>query len=63
MKAKVKAAEGRRVRREGDFLLLAPDGEQVELTTYYRRLIKAGDLVVVEDKPATRATAKTTAQE
>ncbi|MBO3274131.1 DUF2635 domain-containing protein [Pseudomonas schmalbachii] len=50
--ATVKPAEGRRVRRPGDFQLLSPDGERVELDSYWRRLIKAGDVVVVANKPA-----------
>jgi hypothetical protein len=50
--AKLKPAPGCRVRYpDNPTLLLSPDGDQVTLTSAWRRLIKAGDVVEVVEPP------------
>jgi hypothetical protein len=59
--AKLKPAPGCRVRYpENPQLILSDDGDQVTLTSAWRRLIKAGDVVEVVDPPPPEALAATT---
>lgn len=49
----VKPAAGRRVRMpDRDFRVMPPEGQQVPDAPYYRGLIRDGDLVIVDPKPA-----------
>ncbi|MFC0710752.1 DUF2635 domain-containing protein [Azorhizophilus paspali] len=52
----LKPADGRLVRHPADYRPLAAEGEPVELNSYWRRKLKAGD--VIEVKPAASAAAK-----
>ena len=58
-KVKIKPAEGMQVRKHNG-QILNPDGEQVILNSYYRRRLKDGDLLLVEDKKAAKAVSKKT---
>lgn len=55
MSIKVKVKPSRpdlKVRNPKNMLFLDPEGEVVEMGTYWDRRIQCGDVVVVEDKPA-----------
>jgi len=56
-KVKIKPLEGLQVRKQNG-QILNPDGEQVN--SYYRRRLKDGDLLLVEDKKAAKAVSKKT---
>lgn len=48
---KLKAVAGRQVRHPDDGRLLDPDGELVEMNSYWRRRVNAGDVVEVKEQP------------
>ncbi|KJZ09489.1 hypothetical protein TW85_21985 [Marinomonas sp. S3726] len=56
-KVRIKPLEGMQVRKQNG-QILNPDGELVILNSYYRRRLKDGDLLLVEDKKAAKAAAK-----
>lgn len=59
--AKLKPAPGMRVRYpDNPQLLLSDEGDQVTLTSAWRRLIKAGDVVEVVETPPAKAAPKRT---
>lgn len=47
----LRPADGRLVRHSADYRPLAAEGEPVEMSSYWRRKLKAGD--VIEVKPDT----------
>ncbi|MNJ63347.1 hypothetical protein D3C77_592420 [compost metagenome] len=51
----VKPVEGRLVRIPGTYEVLAADGKQLELTSYWIRKEAAGDVVVATEQPAGQA--------
>ena len=60
---KLKPAPGCRVRYpDNPTLLLSVEGDQVTLTSAWRRLIKAGDVLEVVDPPPPEALAASTAR-
>jgi len=54
----IKPGEGRRVRRESDGRLISEEGESVENTSYIKRRLRDGDLVV--SKPLKKVIAEVT---
>lgn len=59
----VKPAAGRRVINPATMRPLPAEGELVEWGTFWIRLRNAGDIVVVEPKPAAKPAAKSAAKE
>lgn len=59
----VKPAAGRRVVHPATLLPLPEAGQAVEWGTFWIRLKNAGDIEVVEPRPAAKPAAKTAAKE
>lgn len=52
----LKPAEGRLVRHPGSYKPLAAEGEAVEMSSYWTRKVRAGDVVVVKAEAGQKKT-------
>ena len=55
---KLKPAKGLKVRHPNDFRHMKEGGESVPMNTYWRRLLKAGDVVECKDASGSQAPTK-----